>query len=64
MYYRIVDWIPEESLVGVLVKPEDMEKGKKNTTVKEERIRETVRNHIILLQDKFQIRLLRGGKED
>lgn len=64
MYYRIVDWIPEESLVGVLVKPDEVERGKKNTALKEERTRETVRNHIILLQDKFQIRLLRGVKED
>ena len=59
-----MDWIPEESLVGVLVKPDEVERGNNNTALKEERIRETVRNHIILLQDKFQIRLLRGVKED
>lgn len=50
--------------MGVLMKPDEVERGKKNTALKEERIRETVRNHIILLQDKFQIRLLRGVKED
>ena len=50
--------------MGVLVKLDEVERGKKNTALKEERIRDAVRNHIILLQDKFQIRLLRGVKED
>lgn len=49
---RLVDWIPKECLEGIDGKEDQNE-------VKEERIRETIRNHIILLQNKFQMRLLK-----
>ena len=44
----MVDWIPKECLEGIDGKEEQ-------NGVKEE----TIRNHIILLQNKFQMRLLK-----
>ena len=51
MYIQLVDWVPKECLDGIDEKEEN--------EVKEQRIRDTVRNHIILLQRKLQMQLLR-----